>query len=229
MICAVCRDGFLQQYNIGSLDVGDPSKPFEKLGEGDIDYSVSFYSAMYSRGPRVDELGKIKSPRNGEEAEIEKVYAVGKSGDKLMVRCYHGDDYSTAGPDGTEYLTESPFGGSVITDIVQVESPDKDGQEVEASKKVKNIVMSLDNGRIYTYGLVPYLRPDYEINVMNSHHGTISMLRKSHDNKILVSCGKDGVIFIYKVSETSNKNVGSWARKLENLKEKYDREARRQK
>lgn len=55
------------------------------------------------------------------------------------------------------------------------------------------------------------------------------MLRKSHDNKILVSCGKDGVIFVYKVSETSNKNVGSWSRKLENLKDKYDMEVRRQK
>ena len=55
------------------------------------------------------------------------------------------------------------------------------------------------------------------------------MLRKSHDNKILVSCGKDGMIFVYKVSETSNKNVGSWSRKLENLSVKYDMEARRQK
>ena len=87
--------------------------------------------------------------------------------------------------------------------------------------------MCLDNGRLYTYGLVPYLEQGLEINVMNSHHGNISMLRKSNDNKILVSCGKDGVIFVYKVSETSNKNVGSWTRKLENLKEKYEREARR--
>ena len=87
--------------------------------------------------------------------------------------------------------------------------------------------MSLDNGRLYTYGLVPYLQDNLEINVMNSHHGTISMLRKSHDNKILVSCGKDGVIFVYKVSESSNKNVGSWTRKLENLRFKYEQEAMR--
>ena len=89
------------------------------------------------------------------------------------------------------------------------------------------MVMCLDNGRLYTYGLVPYLQHNLEIGVMNSHHGTISMLRKSHDNKILVSCGKDGVIFIYKVSEGSNKNVGSWTRKLEYLKFKGETEAKR--
>jgi len=87
--------------------------------------------------------------------------------------------------------------------------------------------MALDNGRLYTYGLVPYLLEKYEINVMNTHHGSISMLRKSHDNKILVSCGKDGVIFVYRVSETSNKNVGSWSRKMENLREKYEMEERK--
>ena len=74
---------------------------------------------MYTRGPRIDELGKVLSPRNGEEAEIEKVYSVGRTVNdgKLMVRCYHGE-YSCAGPDGTEFFLESPFGGSVITDIV---------------------------------------------------------------------------------------------------------------
>ena len=53
------------------------------------------------------------------------------------------------------------------------------------------------------------------------------MLRKSHDNKILVSCGKDGVIFVYKVSETSNKNVGTWSMKMDNLREKYEMEERK--
>lgn len=95
---------------------------------------------------------------------------MGKSGSRLMVRCYDGD-YNYAAPDGTEFFMESPFGGSVITDIVQVESPDKDGQEVDPSKRVKNMVLCLDNGRLYTYGLVPYLQQNLEINVMNSHHG----------------------------------------------------------
>ena len=87
--------------------------------------------------------------------------------------------------------------------------------------------MSLDSGRLYTYGLYPYLREKYEINVMNTHHGRINMLRLSHDNKIMVSCGKDGTVFVYKVTETHSKsNVGSWSRKLESMKEKYEIETR---
>lgn len=43
-----------------------------------------------------------------------------------MVRCYY-DEYNKDPPDGTEFFMESPFGGSVITDIIQVESPEKDG------------------------------------------------------------------------------------------------------
>lgn len=141
-----------------------------------------------------------------------------------MIRCYNEDN--NLDPGGCEFLIESPFNGQVITDIVQIETPGKDGHDCEASKKIRNLVMCLDNGRLYTYGLYPYLRDKYEINVMNSHHGRINMLRKSHDNKIMVSCGKDGTVFVYRVTETHNKNVGSWSRKLDSMREKYDIEAR---
>lgn len=165
----------------------------------------------------------------------EKLYAVGrsrentssagpkysgkaKSGKKMLIRCY--DETDTAVVD---MELDSPFGGHLITDVLPIDGPKAQmGQDYDMSKRAKNLVMSLDNGRICVYGLHPYLQASREVDVVNAHHGQINSLKKSYDNQIMVSIGQDGTIFVYRVSEVPNKNVGSWSRKIENLQEKYE-------
>jgi hypothetical protein len=141
-----------------------------------------------------------------------------KSGKKMLIRCYDENDVVVV-----DMELDSPFGGQLLTDILQVDGPKAQmGQDYDMSKRAKNLVMALDNGRIYLYGIHPYLQASREVDVMNAHHGQINSLKKSYDNQIMVSIGQDGTIFVYKVSEVPNKNVGSWSRKIENLREKYD-------
>ena len=57
------------------------------------------------------------SPRaDGDSDQIEKVYAVGKAGNRLLVRCYN-EEYNFE-PGGAEFFIDSPFSASLITDIV---------------------------------------------------------------------------------------------------------------
>lgn len=59
---------------------------------------------------------------------------------------------------------------------------------------------------------------------MNTHFGSIMSLKRNHDSSILISAGKDGVIFVYRVSDAPNKHVGAFGRKVQNMKEKNDAE-----
>jgi len=65
-----------------------------------------------------------------------------------------------------------------------------------------------------------------EIEVMNTHHGACTTLKKNHDSSILISAGLDGSIFVYKVTEAPNKNAGTWNRKKEHIREKNEAERR---
>ena len=152
----------------------------------------------------------------------------------MLIRCYDENDTAVFSIPSLKYDAEdvegnlkreldAPFGGQLVTDILQIDGPKAQmGQDYDTAKRAKNLVMSLDNGRIYVYGLYPYLHESREVDVVNAHHGQINSLKKSYDNQIMVSVGDDGTIFVYRVSEVPNKNVGSWSRKIENLREKYD-------
>lgn len=61
---------------------------------------------------------------------------------------------------------------------------------------------------------------------MNAHHGNITCLKKSVDNSIIVSAGKDGTLFIYKVVECQNNKIGKWSEKVQETKEKHERRAK---
>ena len=94
------------------------------------------------------------------------------------------------------------------------------------SKRARNLCMSLDNGRLYLYGMQPNLKIGREVDVLNTHHGAINILKKSVDNQIVVSGGVDGTIFIYRVSEVPNSMVGKFSRRSKELGEKLIREER---
>ena len=79
----------------------------------------------------------------------------------------------------------------------------------------RNVVMSTDDGRLQIYGAPPNLKSGKELDVINSHIGAVTGINKSGDNKILVTSGADGTIFIYRVSESATSNrIGRQTKKL---------------
>ena len=92
--------------------------------------------------------------------------------------------------------------------------------------EIRNLVFVKNNGRLSLYGLQPNMKEGREIEVMNTHHGAATTLKKNHDSSILISGGVDGSIFIYKVTEAPNKNAGTWNRKKEHIREKNEAERR---
>lgn len=83
---------------------------------------------------------------------------------------------------------------------------------------------TLNNGRLVIYGLQPNLKKGREIDVINTHFGAVTSLKRSHDSSILISAGKDGVIFVYRVSDAPNKNVGAWSSKVKKMKDRNEQE-----
>jgi hypothetical protein len=65
------------------------------------------------------------------------------------------------------------------------------------------------------YGKPPYLKAGKEIDMINTHNGAIVQLKKRYDSGILVSVGSDGVVFVYRVTDAPNKNIGRISRKQE--------------
>ena len=66
------------------------------------------------------------------------------------------------------------------------------------------------------YGKSPYLKQGWEIEVLNTHSGRVNhmaTINRHNSTKLLVSSGSDGTVFVYRVSEAENKNVGSFTRK----------------
>lgn len=96
----------------------------------------------------------------------------------------------------------------------------------EMSKRARNVCVTLDNGRIYMYGMQPNLKLGRETDVMNTHQGQINKILKTHDNQIVITGGEDGTIFIYRVSEVPNNAVGKFTRRSIELRDKLVREER---
>lgn len=89
----------------------------------------------------------------------------------------------------------------------------------ESVKKARNLILSTDTGMLMIYGVKPNLRPNREASVMLTHCGAINRIAVSHDNKTLFTAGQDGTIFVYKITEVSNSQIGKYSMKLG---DKYD-------
>ena len=137
----------------------------------------------------------------------------------MMIRCYNEKD------NAEDFIqVRSPFGAVRFTDILDVMGPIRGNQEdYDHSKRARNLILSLDNGRIYIYGLPPNLVNKREAYVMNTHNGSINSLKCSDDNQIVVSAGEDGTIFVYKVTEKPNDEVGAFSKKNDERTEKFNR------
>lgn len=138
----------------------------------------------------------------------------------MMIRCYNEKD------NAEDYIqVTSPFGAVRFTDILDVMGPitAKNQDDYDHSKRARNLILSLDNGRIYIYGLPPNLVNKREAFVMNTHNGSINSLKCSDDNQIVVSAGQDGTIFVYRVTEKPNEEVGAFSKKNDERTEKFNR------
>ena len=222
LLTVVSRDGFIQKYDL--------TKGAAKTGECIIDKTCSFSSVIYSKLPRdkIDEndtrqIEDLKA-LGFDLSYTEKVYVTGtyqnKDGsDEMMIRCYNEKD------NAEDFIqVRSPFGAVRFTDILDVMGPIRGNQEdYDHSKRARNLILSLDNGRIYIYGLPPNLVNKREAYVMNTHNGSINSLKCTDDNQIVVSAGEDGTIFVYKVTEKPNDEVGAFSKKNDERTEKFNR------
>ena len=113
-------------------------------------------------------------------------------------------------------MIDCPFSSTRFTNIIDVQGPisNVNMETYNMNKRARNLVLSNDQGRIYVYGTYPNLHRDREVDVMNAHHGNVTCLKKSVDNSIIVSAGKDGTLFIYKVVESQNNKIGKWSEKV---------------
>lgn len=66
-----------------------------------------------------------------------------------------------------------------------------------------------------------------ECEVMPSHIGKINCIKRSYDHKILVTCGEDSTIFIYRVSDAPNSRIGLTTRKTASRFDNLESEAKR--
>jgi WD40 repeat protein len=64
------------------------------------------------------------------------------------------------------------------------------------------------------YGAKPNLRSDRECDILYSHCGPINEMAISYDNKTLFTGGKDGTIFVYKITEGPNNRIGKYSTEL---------------
>ena len=109
--------------------------------------------------------------------------------------------------------------------MLDVQGPLPDTMEdYDYSKRARNFVLSDDNGRIFVYGPYPFLHKEKEVDVMNAHHGFLTCFKQSYDNKIIVSTGKDGTVFVYKVQEVQMTKLGKWSAKLKEIQEQHERD-----
>jgi hypothetical protein len=112
----------------------------------------------------------------------------------MFIRNYNSKDNQEV-----EVLIDSPYGGTKFTDILEVEGPHqtnenefgKDDLDFSDSKvkRAKNIIVADDEGKIFIFGAPPHLKSARECEVINAHHGPVTVLRRSWDSKIIVSCG----------------------------------------
>ena len=62
---------------------------------------------------------------------------------------------------------------------------------------------------------------------MPSHIGKINCIKRSFDHKILVTCGEDSTIFIYRVSDCPNSRIGLTTRKTASRIDNLEAEGKR--
>ena len=66
-----------------------------------------------------------------------------------------------------------------------------------------------------------------ECEIMNSHNGKVTSINKTVDNKIVISSGADGTLFVYKVSEVPNSRIGKFSKKTKERVEEMAREIKK--
>jgi len=102
------------------------------------------------------------------------------------------------------------------------------GEQIEqVAKRAHNLVISTDDGKLLIYGVPPFLKMEKECEVMPSHIGKINCIKRSFDHKILVTCGEDSTIFIYRVSDCPNSRIGLTTRKTASRIDNLEAEAKR--
>lgn len=158
----------------------------------------------------------------------DKIYTVGnltqgQDAKQTLIRCYQTDESEE------DNLVQIPeFEANVYTDIVELNydsnkhkdyDPDFDNPK---KNEIANLVVAMNNGRLILYGLNPNLCANREIEVINTHFGSIRSLKRNHDSSIMISAGRDGVIFVYRVTDAPNKNVGAWSKKVKNMRERNE-------
>ena len=131
-----------------------------------------------------------------------------------MIRCYNERENNEV-----EINFEARHGTKMLTGIVELRGP----PETEAAKRARNLIITTDDGKMFVYGTPPNLKHGRECDVMNSHVGAINCIQKSFDNKIVATCGQDGTIFVYRVSEVPNAKIGQYTHKIDDLVDELDR------
>ena len=75
-------------------------------------------------------------------------------------------------------------------------------------------MIATDDGKLFVYGTPPNLKFGRECDVMNTHIGPITNIKRTFDNKIVATSGADGMIFVYRVSEVQNNKIGHYTKKV---------------
>ena len=86
--------------------------------------------------------------------------------------------------------------------------------------------MSTDDGKLMVFGTPPNLKMGRECDVLHSHIGAIKQLQKTIDNRILITSGDDGTLFVYRVSDGSNNKIGKFTNKVTERYEELERASR---
>jgi WD40 repeat protein len=79
----------------------------------------------------------------------------------------------------------------------------KEVVDLKKTKKeyiMKNLLMASDSGKVFVYGIPPYLKENLECDVFNTHFGAITCMKVHYDSSLVVTAGKDGSIFVYRVN-----------------------------
>jgi hypothetical protein len=152
----------------------------------------------------------------------EKLYAVGSKEKDLLLRCYDDKDNQEV-----ELTASSATGTNMFTSLVELEP--QQGEPAltpqELAKRARNLVCSTDDGKLLVYGheAKKHVRAGRECDAYQTHCGAINVMKKSFDNKILVTAGEDGTIFVFRVTEGPNNKIGKWADKIQERMESLRR------
>ncbi len=71
---------------------------------------------------------------------------------------------------------------------------------------IENLIVGTDRGQIKVFGMPPYLQGDLLFDSFNAHLGETVKILASPDGRFVFSCGGDGTVFVYSVTEYANEN-----------------------